>query len=466
MEQTKISKTMLVADLSICCIWLMCVVHNVANGRSWCRPVIWAIPLLRMWLSFLIYRRSRMALAPIVMLSLLTIGALSGRALSGFALFVEPLLLLLRAVPMLLGDPVITSDNLQDIWSGMNDKTVPIGLAISLWLIFMPLCIYVYRLVRKMNVPSQSDPWKRAGLYAYLTGAIIVESHVVASFQYCFVSVFVLCLQLMLIPVIFYRGRIEGLITKGEMAFILILILLGVAYTCAINYSTASVITAASVPMLFYSLVCWTMGKEVGYLDAVLIISASFLFALGQYTIGMYRVILLMLSLGLMAAALIRFGCATGRPLTASLTYVMIAIVLPVFCIGYNPYSVQEARKIRLYDGYEYSRNGLMLVIGRDGVGIRDRYELILPPEYEEVEHLMPAKPYCKVKKDGKWMIYDLIRQKLLSEELFSDVLPYTEYTYILKSDEKDKYLVLPKWYSRYNEERVAVITESMPEEE
>lgn len=54
----------------------------------------------------------------------------------------------------------------------------------------------------------------------------------------------------------------------------------------------------------------------------------------------------------------------------------------------------------------EHSRfSKTMLVCGRDGVGIRDRYGLILPPEYERVEHLIPSKPYCKVMKDGDLMV-------------------------------------------------------------
>mgnify|MGYP003304406061 CR=1 FL=1 len=57
-----------------------------------------------------------MALAPIVMLTLLAVGSLSGRALSGNALFVQPLLMLLRTVPEFFGESLITADNIQDIY--------------------------------------------------------------------------------------------------------------------------------------------------------------------------------------------------------------------------------------------------------------------------------------------------------------------------------------------------------------
>jgi hypothetical protein len=141
----------------------------------------------------------------------------------------------------------------------------------------------------------------------------------------------------------------------------------------------------------------------------------------------------------------------------------MMAVLLPVFSLGYNPYSVLDARKVRHYDGYEYSPNGLILISGRDGVGIRDRYGLILPAEYERVEHLIPSKPYCKVMKDGEWMIYDIVRQELLSEERFTEVIPFGEYYYRLDSATGTKYLIMPRQYSRYNDASIAQISDQPP---
>jgi hypothetical protein len=134
-----------------------------------------------------------------------------------------------------------------------------------------------------------------------------------------------------------------------------------------------------------------------------------------------------------------------------------------MFCIGYNPYSVLEARKIRHFDEYEYSYNGLMLVIGRDGIGIRDRYELILPAEYCDVELLKSHKPYCKVETKDGWQIYDIVKQELLSEDVFTAVVPYGEFSFLLQSDTGDKYLIMPSSYSRFNDKKTAVISEQPP---
>lgn len=458
MEHSRFSKTMLVADLSVCCIWLILVMHNSID-TVWCRPAVWAAPLLRIWLSFLTYRRSRMALAPIIMLSLLTLGALLGRAMSGFALFVQPLLLMLQVVPQLFGESVITADNMQEVWSAMSDNTALIGIVVSVWLILLPLGIYIYRSFRKEIVPSSFSVRKRVGLYAFLVGTFLVETFVVTDFRYVHIAI------LLFIPVIFNSGKLEGLITEGEKFFLIFLLLLEVAYICALDYSLASVIMVMVFPAAFYTMGCRNAGKDIVYCDVLMILSASVLFICGQYEINMYRLVLLLFSLALTAIVMMRFAISTRKYRTAAAVYVMVAVILPILSIGYNPYSVLEAGRVMNYDDYRYSPNGLMMVKGKEGYGIRDRYGLILPAEYDWIDHLIPSKPYCKVEKDGHWLIYDIERQKLLSEEQFTDVVPCGELVYRLESAKGDKYLLIPYRYSRFNDGCVAEIVDQLPSE-
>ncbi|MBE6238297.1 MAG: hypothetical protein E7116_09185 [Bacteroidales bacterium] len=458
MEHSRFSKSMLIADLFICCIWLIFIMHN-SMGTVWCRPAVWAAPLLRIWLSFLTYRRSRMALAPIIMLSLLTLGSLLGRAMSGFALFVQPLLLMLQVVPQLFGESVITADNMQEVWSAMSDNTALIGIVVSVWLILLPLGIYIYRSFRKETVPSSFSVRKRVGLYAFLVGTFLVETFVVTDFRYVHIAI------LLFIPVIFNGGKLEGLITEGEKVFLIFLLLLEVACICALDYSLASVIMVMVFPAAFYTMGCRIAGKDIVYCDVLMIISASVLFIWGQYEINMYRLVLLLLSLALTAIVMMRFAISTRKYWTAAAVYVMVAVILPILSIGYNPYSVLEAGRVMHYDDYRYSPNGLMMVKGKDGYGIRDRYGLILPAEYDWIEHLIPSKPYCKVKKDGHWLIYDIERQELLSEEQFTDVMQCGELAYKLQSPSGDRYLLVPDRYSRFNDDCVAEIVDQLPSE-
>lgn len=138
---------------------------------------------------------------------------------------------------------------------------------------------------------------------------------------------------------------------------------------------------------------------------------------------------------------------------------------MPVFSLGYNPYSVFEAGRTRSFKTDLGSTRGLLYVQSADNVGLRDRYGVILPVKYELVELLTPSKPYCKVMKDGKWQIYDIERHELVSEEWFEDIIPCDEYVYRLKSQNGDKYLLLHWSYSRYDGQRTVIVDE-MPVKE
>ena len=126
-----------------------------------------------------------------------------------------------------------------------------------------------------------------------------------------------------------------------------------------------------------------------------------------------------------MAVAVIRFVVETKKNWASAGLYVMIALVMPVFCLGYNPYSVLEAGRAWHFDEYRGSKNGILCVRAGDTVGLRDRYGVILPTDrYCRIELLTPSKPYCKVEGNGMWQIYDIERQELVSDEWFEDVIP------------------------------------------
>ena len=236
-----------------------------------------------------------------------------------------------------------------------------------------------------------------------------------------------------------------------------------IAYACGKSYNVVSSITTVALPAAFLALVNWNMDRKTDCKDVLLMVSGSSVFYIAQYGVEMIRMILLLISLGLFAIALARFAYSTKKYWSSIAIYVMLALIIPVFCIGYNPYSVLEARKVSHFNDYSYSKNGLMLVTGPKGDGIRDRYGLILPAEYHGIHLLISSKPYCKVRKLDGWKIYDIEKQMLLSDEEFSDIIPYGKYSFLLKSSQGDKYLRIPHFYSRYSERGDAVITSEVP---
>ena len=273
----------------------------------------------------------------------------------------------------------------------------------------------------------------------------------------------ILAFMLMLIPTIFYRNNIKDMFTRDEVAYLLTLAMFAVGYACGIGLELKSAITVCTLPAAFYALANWYVHRETTYKDVLLIVGASVVFWCAQYTTNMVRISLLLLSLALMAVAVIRFAIDTKKNWASAGLYIMIALIMPVFCLGYNPYSVLEAGRAWHFDKYYGSPDGILCVRAGDTGGLRDRYGVILPVDmYDRIEILTPSKPYCKVRKDGKWQIYDIERQELVSEEWFEDVIPCDEYVYRLKSQNGDKYLSL-RWYYNPDGEQTAKIVDEIP---
>lgn len=452
---------MLAADLFICALWLMLVIHV---GSPSYYPVLWNVPVFRIWLSFLTYRRSRMALTPLLFLVVLLSGTFWNHGNPIFMLFNRPMLAIVKSAMAFFGSGSFDVTEFYNIWYSSWDYRYWIAGIASIWVVVLPAVIYLYRCIRRQLVASQSGIWKRTGLVAYLIAVMVIMSVFVGEMGANVVSISFICLLMMPIPVIFNKGRVEGLLTRFEQSFIICMLMFGLAYSCGVTYNPVSAITTAALPVSIMALVNWNIGRKTDYKDVLLLVSGSSLFYVAQYGINMIRIILLLASLGLSAVAIARFAYSTGKYWSSIALYVMVGLLIPVFCIGYNPFSVLEAGKVRHFDDYGFSRQGLMLVTGSEGDGIRDRYGLILPAEYYYIDLLIPTKPYCKVRKLDGWKIYDLEKKKFLSDEEFTDVIPYGEYSFLLMSGQGDRYLQIPHVYSRFSDSGDAVITDEAPE--
>ena len=456
MENSRFSKNTHIADLVICSVWLLLVAHEDISGWM-IDPFILLFPALRIWISFLMKRQSKLMIVPIVVLTLLFPFALK----IGNNLFIGPIVKLLTSVLELLnsGNFNIT----EDFESMLSDCTLPVGLLCCVWLVIYPLAVYVYNRVKKQLAPGTMGIWKCIGLCAYIFACVIVSSIVLSVSYKTTLGMAVLAFMLMLIPTIFYRNNIKEMFTRGEVAYLLTLAMFTVGYVCGISLELKSAITVCTLPAAFFALMNWYIRRETTYKDILLIVGASVVFWCAQYTTNMVRISMLLLSLALMAVAVIRFAIDTKKNWASAGLYVMIALVMPVFCLGYNPYSVLEAGRAWHFDKYYGSPDGILCVRAGDTGGLRDRYGVILPIDrYNRIELLTPSKPYCKVRKDGKWQIYDIERQELVSDEWFEEIIPCDEYVYRLKSQNGDKYLSLC-WYYNPDGEQTAKIVDELP---
>lgn len=453
MNHSGFSRFLFAADLFICGIWLMLVLHVGSTSHYFLSySLLWTVPLFRIWLSFLTHRRSRLALMPLLFLVALLLSTLQRHGNPVFLLLNRPGLVLIKSAAAMFCPGALSLDEFSDMWYGSWDCRYLILALASVWLVIIPTAVYLYRLVRKQLVPSQFGGWRGVGLCAYVLCALVVMSAFVGELGLTCIPLLVLIVLLMLIPAVFNHGKIGGLLTRVEQAFVIGLALLGVSYMSALSFGPLSIVMTLVMPAAIYALVNWCMDRKLEYADVLMLVAGSVLFCMGQYLMDMLRVVLLLLSLGLYSVPIIRFAYSTKMYRRSIALYLTVALAVPVLCAGYNPYAVMDAGRCAHYDEYSYSRNGLLLVRSADGLGIRDRYGLVLAAEYERVDHLEPSKPYCKVLKDGLWMIYDIERHKFLSEEKYAEVLPCGKGEYkLVLPDGSEKSMVMPFMYSRYS---------------
>lgn len=451
MEIKRLSRISYMGDLVLCSAWLLLMVNDSASNWT-ISPFLLLFPALRLWCCCLMHRRSKLMVAPIVMLSLMSVPIFLHLATS-CTLFAAPCTELLHSLSSLFN---------VEFCGSACDHAILFNLTGCIWMIFYPLGIFIYGMCKKQLQPCSMSIWKSIGLCTYIFATAIIISIVFSISYKSTVAITLLALMLMLIPIIFNKGNIRNMFTRSEVAYLLTLAMFAVGYVCGIGLELKSVITVCILPATFFAVVNWYIHRPTSYVDVLLIVAASAIFWCAQYTINMTRILLLLFSLALMAVVVIRLVIDTKRYWSSAGVYVIIAFVMPIFCLGYNPYSVLEARRYWHFDRYFGSPNGL-LYVGNDSTrGLRDRYGVILPVQYDRIELLTPSKPYCKVRKNNKWQIYDIERKEFVSKECFNEVIPYDDYTYCLKSENGDKYLIMPRIYNRYDNNRSAVISNEM----
>lgn len=459
MDNSRFSKIIHITDLIICSVWLLLVAHEEIS--VWMiNPFILLFPAVRIWISFLMKRQSKLMIVPIVVLALLTSCMFLDRS-PRYLLFVGPWETLLTSIGALFGMNSVRSVEFHELL-GEVCKNI-LSIVGYIWLVIYPLAVYIYKRAKKQLAPSTMGIWKCIGLCAYFFCCTIVSSIVLSISYTTTIGMAVLVLMLMLIPSIFYHNNIKEIFSRGEVAYLLTLAIFAVGYVCGIGLELKSAITVCTLPAAFFALMNWYARREITYKDILLIVGASVVFWCAQYTINMVRILLLFTSLAMMAIPVIRLAIDTKRSWASAGLYMMIALIMPVFCLGYNPYSVLEASRVWHFDKYAYSKNGLLCVSNGTIAGLRDRYGVILPLEYDCIELLDSSKPYCKVGKNRMWQIYDIERHELVSDEWFEEVLQCDEYVYRLKSQNGDKYMTIQWYYNRYDEEQSAVISDELP---
>lgn len=409
----RIEKSVLCADVALCSLGMLVFVHNQPFY-----PIVYFLCLLRVWLSFLLYRRSTMALYPIVLLGVFGLFVPLGFRSMDLTPFVQASEALLSFFG---GDGRGTVSG----WTGqasadgcrMTVKAVVAFVGYA-WLVVLPLAHYLCLHVKKRTVKTQWSTRKCMLLCAYLVGSFIAVvmcyGRLGLGTQYAAHLCMVL-LILALVPIIFNRGKLRGLLARYEIAFLLVMAVFVASYLSGVSITSRSAVAVVMLPMVCYMIGNWYYRRKVAYRDMALVLFGMVVFWMAQYLTGVWRIICLLLSAILMLVPVMRMVRFSGKRGEGAVLFVLMAWLVPVMSIGYNPYTVLDAG--RWHDADEY--NGMLYVRSEKGVGLRDRYGIVLPAEYRRIDNV-ELKDYTLkvwgVDEQGEWeqKLYDIRRKEFV----------------------------------------------------
>ena len=455
MNKTTLPKIQLGIDLSLCSMCLLLTLHNYTFALT--MYLFW---MLRIWTSLLMYRRSSMAVYSIGMSAIVCL------LVFPFSPYIIGMLQdVVKVVTSLFGGDgrMLVHEIRMDARDGeyWNALCNVVGCITYLWLVVSPLVQYIVLSVKKRVVQSSWSMRRSLLLCLYLVGVMFL---VVISGYKDFLSFLVAALGVYALPYLFKEIDLKHLLTRGEASYIMLLVVLIACYIAGSDISRQAVVAVVSLPAVCYAIWNDSCGRRPPYQEITLVVLGSMTFWMAQYTTDMLRILLLLLSLGLIGVVLGKFVNATHRKWRGVVLYLFVAFIVPISCLGYNPYSGMHVSRHYDYVGYLWGERGLMRVYGRDGFGLRDRYGMVTPLQRGSIEFIDSWKPFVKIGSRGLgWNLYDIERQEFITDVLYEDIQPYGENVIRLQKDSCYHYVVYEKYYSWGDEKMQYVVTDSIP---
>ena len=455
MRKINFLKIQLGFDLALCSLCLLLTLHNYTFS-----VVMYFLWILRIWTSMLMYRRSTMAAYAIGLSAIVGLFAFS------FSPFVTAIVLdVVKVVVSFFGGD--GRRLVYEIWEGTREYRYiqimnhVVGCLTYLWLVVCPLIQYILLYAKKRLV--QSSWSKRSSLFLCLYLLWMMALVIVGSYK-DFLGLFIAILGVYALPYLFKEIDFRRLLARGEASYIMLLLVLVVCYMSGSRISRQAVVAIIALPAVCYAIFNYACSRRLVYREMALVVLGSFTFWFAQYTTDMFRMLLLILSLGVIGIAVGMFVNATRRKWRGLALYFLVAFIVPISSLGYNPYSAMHVSRHRDYVGYLWGDRGMLRVAGRDGFGLRDRYGMITPLQRGSIEFIDPWKPFVKIGARGTgWSLYDIERHEFITVEHYDNIEPYGQNIIRLQKDSCCHYMNYKNYYYWDSEAPQYVITDTIP---
>ena len=185
----------------------------------------------------------------------------------------------------------------------------------------------------------------------------------------------------------------------GGCAFLLVAWCFGVVMN-----EWLSLVAMAVVPALAYYALNRNLGARAHFYEFLFVMASSCLLWFAQYETGESRDAMLWISALLMLVPVGFVWRAKGL-LDGVWAFVFIGILLPSFCLGYDVYTVKEAKRIGNFRD-EMCFTGVLKIEDEEGhISLRDRYRLLVPLEHVDVR--ADRLPLVEVLQEDEWKSFN-----------------------------------------------------------
>lgn len=325
-----------VLDLLVLALLMVCINHTMTYETEWGFLVLDVALLLRFNNTFLLYRKEKMSILPIVAFTLLF----------GFAVLsgtFENTIIRMSEYPSIVLNNQPTGDE------HICQRYVAMELLVKCviyWTWLMPVIIYAALAISR-RLQKKDYRW-----YDLMGCAM------------------------------FYDRAGKLFVTTCVLVFIAMLI----------GYQIDEVLSfyaLMTLPMVAFYYLNRYVGRNVNWLEYVILAIGLYAFDKAQYQVDDERVAYLLVSVAFIMAVCIWMLAKTKKIVATLFAFVLMSIVLPGLSIGYNVYqSMEGARSVNyvspgMKKGYMYIRR-MENVNGkkRMKVGIRDRYRTTIPCQF------------------------------------------------------------------------------------
>lgn len=325
-----------VLDLLVLAILMVCIIHTVVYDNEWGFLILDAVLLLRFNSTFLLYRKEKMSIVPIVIFTLLF----------GFAMLsgtFENTIIRMSEYPSIVLNTQHTGDE------HVCQRYVAMEMLVKCviyWAWLMPVIIYAALAIsRKLQ--------KKDYRWYDLMGCAMFKDR---------------------------AGKL--FVTTCTLAFIAMLI----GYQMDEMLSFYALMT---LPLVAFYYLNRYVGRNVNWLEYVILAIGLYVYDKAQYQVDDERVAYLLVSAVIIMSVCIWMLIKWKKVAVTLFAFVLMSVVLPGLSVGYNIYqSMEGARSVNyvspgIKKGYMYIRR-MENVNGKQRmkVGIRDRYRTTVPCKF------------------------------------------------------------------------------------